>query len=176
MTAHPVRCQGCGAPLPSIDAICARCEAELTAEPPSPPAKYICPQCQEPIAAPVQLLWPPKVPWWQPTTMRLQCPHCATPLRDRHALQPPGWLVAAAIALVIGLQLFTTGWTRMLLGLPVVIALCAPLIRAVWKRRQNAADPHRYVKGTTRFWAQGNDDLRRTVERMREPGSKGPTR
>jgi hypothetical protein len=169
-------CEGCGQPLPSPDAVCARCEAELTAELSRPTGKYACPQCHGNFAALALVPWPPKVPWWRPTTMRLQCPHCATPLRDRHALQPPGWLVAAAIAWAFAVQLFTTGWPRLLLGLPVVIALSAPLLRAAWKSRRNAADPHRYVIGTTRFWAQGNDDLRRTVERMREPGGKGPSR
>jgi len=170
-----MQCQGCGEMLPSPDAICTRCEAEL-AEPSAPVGRYVCAHCQTSFAAPAAAPWPPKVPWWRPTTMRLQCPHCDTPLRDRHALQPPGWLVAAAIAWVVAAQLFTTGWTRLLLGLPVVIALYAPLLRAAWKSRQNAADPHRYVVGTTRFWAQGNDELRRTVGRMRDPGGKGPTR
>ncbi|WP_457420115.1 hypothetical protein [Roseateles sp. P5_E7] len=169
------QCQGCGQTLRSPDAVCSRCEAEL-AEPPAPPGRHICPQCHANFAALAQVPWPPKVPWWRPTTMRLQCPHCDAPLRDRHAVQPPGWLVAVVIAWVFVVQLFTMGWTRMLLGLPVVIALYGPLIRAAWKSRQNAADPHRYVVGTTRFWAQGNEKLERAVNRLRQGSGDDPSR
>lgn len=106
--------------------------------------------------------------------MRLQCPHCDTPLRDRHARPLPGWMALVAIAGAIGAQLFTTGWTRMLLGLSLISLMYAPLILAAWRSRQDVANPHRYVVGTTRFWAQGNDDLARAVARVRQAGDKGP--
>jgi hypothetical protein len=122
VTANIDSCQGCSASRPSVDTIRPRFEAKL-ADRPSPPGRDICPHCHANFAALAQVPWTPKTSWWRSTTMRLQCPHCTTPLRDRHALQPPSWLVAAAIAWVIGIQLVTTGWTRVLLGLPVAIAL-----------------------------------------------------
>lgn len=176
MTHEAHRCEGCGASLPAPDAVCGHCEAELAREPPGAPARYICPQCHGRFAALAPVAWPPKVPWWRPTTLRLQCPRCDTPLRDRHARPLPGWGVFAVIAVAVGSQLFTTGWTRMLLGLSLVGLLYAPLVLAAWRGRRDATHPHRYVVGSTRVWAQGNDDLARAVDRMRHPGKQDPPR
>lgn len=117
--------------------------------------------------------WPPKVPWWRPTTMRLQCPHCAAPLRDRHAVQLPGWLIVSIFATLICVQLFATGWLRLLIGLPL-LALYAPLIHASWSIRKDADNPHRFVPGNFRFWAQGNEKLRQQVEDVRQTASNWP--
>ena len=172
MAEAALRCQGCGARLPTPEAVCAHCEAELS-EPPQPPGKYICPHCQERIVALVQVPWPPRVPWWRPTTMRLQCPRCDTPLRDRQAVQPPGWLVAAVIGAAFCVQLFTTGWLRPVLGLALLAALYVPLIRAALKIRKDIDNPHRFVEGSARFWAQGHDKLRRAADSIR-PGDPQP--
>lgn len=169
MTEPGAHCQGCGALLPTPEAVCGRCEAELSAEPPSPRGKYICPRCHERIAALALVPWPPRVPWWRPTTMRLQCPCCATPLRDRHAVQVPGWLITAAVAAAIGAQLFTTGWLRLILSFALLAALYAPLIVSALKVRRNVDDPHRFVEGSLRFWARGNERPQDAAEGVR-PG------
>lgn len=167
MTEPTLRCQGCGALLPTPEAVCGRCEAELSAEAHSPPGKYICPHCHERIAGLVQVPWPPHVAWWRPTTMRLQCPRCDTPLRDRHAVQLPGWLMAVVIVAALGVQLFTTGWLRPVLGFTLLGVVYAPLLAAALKIRKDFDNPHRFVEGSSRFWAQGNDQLQRAVEGLR---------
>ncbi len=175
MTDPALRCQGCGALLPTPESVCAHCEAELSAAPSGAAGKYICPHCHERIPALVQVAWPPQVPWWRPTTMRLQCPRCDTPLRDRHAVQPPGWLIAAVIAAAFGVQLFMTGWLRLLLGFTLLAILYVPLAAAALKIRRDADNPHRFVEGSLRFWSQGNEKLQRTVQRVR-PGPGDPPR
>ena len=104
--------------------------------------------------------------------MRLQCPHCDAPLRDRHAVQLPGWLIVGIFATLICVQLFATGWLRLLIGFPL-LALYAPLIHASWHIRKDADNPHRFVPGHLRFWAQGNEKLQAAVARMR-PGPGDP--
>lgn len=169
MADEALQCQGCGATLTSPDAVCARCEAELDAEP--PPGRYICPHCQGRFAALTPVPWPPRQPWWRPTTMRLQCPHCEAPLRDRHAVQLPGWLFVGALGAIVAVQLFATGWLRLALGFPLLAALYGPLIRAGWKIHKDSDNPHRFVAGSLRFWAQGNEKLAHSVERLRSrPG------
>ena len=170
MNTGACRCEGCGGALPSADAVCARCEAELS--PPAPAGRYVCPQCQGRFSALAQVLWPPQVAWWRPTTLRLQCPHCSTPLRDRHLSPPVGWRVAAVIVGALASQLFLTGWPRLLLGLALIGVLYAPLARAAWRHRRDGADPHRYIVGSTHFWARGDDALTRAADRLRDPGQR----
>lgn len=153
------RCQGCGDVLPRLDAVCARCEAELAAA--EPVGRFLCPHCQGRFTQLAQVRWPPHVPWWRPTTMRLQCPHCSTPLRDRYLPSTPGWLVLSAIAGAIASQLFTTGWTRFALGLLCIGAANAPLAWSAWCHRRHRDDAHRYILGLSRSWEQGNDRLRK---------------
>jgi len=173
MGEEALQCQGCGAALASPDAVCARCEAELTTA--APPGKYICPHCQQRFAALAQVPWPPKLPWWRPTTLRLQCPHCETPLRDRHAIQLPGWLIVAAIVTICCVQLFATGWIKLVLGFPLLATLYAPLIWASLRVRKDSDNPHRFIVGSIRFWAQGNEKLQRAVGQLRQ-GSNDSSR
>lgn len=163
MTQPPFRCQGCDAPLPHADAVCTACDAELSAEPPAPEAKYVCPHCHQRFAALVAAPWPPHVPWWRPTTMRTQCPHCDAPLRDRYAMPPPPWLVAATIGVAIYAQLFATNWWRVLVGPVLVAAFCVPLLWSTWKIRRNADNPHRFIPGTLSFWSRGDERLQRAA-------------
>jgi uncharacterized paraquat-inducible protein A len=114
-----------------------------------PRADAICPRCDAALSTPPA------------QTGRFVCPHCHTPLRDRFASLPPRWLVAVAIAAAVASQLFTTGWTRLLLGLAILGTVYAPLAWTAWRHRAHRHDPHRFVPGTTRLWAQGNDRLRR---------------
>lgn len=107
--------------------------------------------------------------------LRLQCPHCDTPLRDRHAVRVPPWLVAVGMIAALGISLFTARWTRMGLGLLLIASFYAPLAWAFWKARRTPDDPHRFVVGSTRFMARDNDDLRAAVETVRRgaDGSSG---
>lgn len=168
MSEGALRCQGCGAPLPHAEAVCTRCEQELSGAPAMPTGPYVCPQCHGRFATLARALWPPKVPWYRPTTMRLQCPHCATPLRERH--EPP-WLRRLALVvlvLAIGLQLFASGRLRLLIPALMLAGLFGPLLWAAWKGRR---DPHRYVVGIRRFWAQGPDVIQSTADGGRRPGT-----
>ncbi len=101
------------------------------------------------------------MPCWRPTSIRLQCPHCDTPLRDRHIVPLPGWLFLVILGLIVCVQLATTGWVRLLLSLALLAAVYAPLVRGAWRARKDADNPHRFVEGSYRFWAQGNEQLQR---------------
>jgi hypothetical protein len=151
------RCEGCGSMLPSPDVVCPRCEAELTAERPRPTGKYVCPHCQQRFAAPAQVLWPPKVPWWRPTTIRQQCPHCEEPVRDRRELPFRGWLVVMALGLGVYLQeVVRSHQLFMKAYLLMMVAALAWLARREWK---GTRDPHRFVVGTRRLWLRQPKDL-----------------
>jgi hypothetical protein len=160
MNGAACRCDSCSALLPSADAVCPRCEAELAA-PVAPVGRFVCPHCAGRFEQLAQVAWPPNVPWWRPTTMRLQCPHCSTPLRDRHLPHIPGWIVAAVLVGAVASQLFTSGRTRLILAVLALGAVYGPLAWMAWRHRHQRNDPDRYIVGVTRFWAQGNDRLRR---------------
>ena len=53
------------------------------------------------------------------------------------------------------------------MGLPLLLVLYAPLIRSAWRIRKDADNPHRFVKGSFRHWAQGHEKLERAVKRLR---------
>ncbi|MDR7333266.1 hypothetical protein [Roseateles asaccharophilus] len=160
VTQEPIHCQGCGAALPSLDAVCATCEAELTAVPPSPPAKYSCPHCQQRFAAAAQVLWPPKVPWWRPTTFRLQCPHCEGLLRDDYQGANIVFLVAL-LQLVIVLS--ESANRHRGLWMPTLYVVAA--LWLYWRSRQAARDPQRYTVGTQHQWLRDLRDLWRNSKR-----------
>jgi uncharacterized paraquat-inducible protein A len=78
------RCERCGTLLPAIDAVCPRCDRELATPEPSPPAgTYRCPACDARFDRPTPTLRPRQAPWYRPQFPAIQCPHCATELRDR---------------------------------------------------------------------------------------------
>ena len=151
-----LHCEGCGAPLMSPDAVCARCEAALTAEPPDPPRKYVCPHCHARFAAPAQVLWPPKVPWWRPTTFRLQCPHCETQLRDRRDLPFFGWIWLAAVSLMLYMESSGSHKAFMRTGMVLMLAFCGRQLWADWK---GSRDPQRFIAGARRLWLRQLKDL-----------------
>lgn len=170
MTAIEPRCEGCGAPLLAADAVCSHCEAELTAEPPGPPAKYICPHCQDRFAAPARLLWPPKVPWWRPTTFRNQCPHCDAPLHDRRDLPFLGWIWLTALGLMLYLQEFAGSHrTFMRVALVLLLAFCG---WQAWRDWKGERDPHRFVAGIRRRWLRQLKEL----TPAKRPRSEDPLR
>lgn len=160
MSLKEPRCEGCGSTLVSADAVCARCEAELTAEPSRPPAKngkYICPHCQQRFAAPARVFWPPKLPWWRPTTIRQQCPHCDVPLRDRR--EPPylSWIGLPLLVLILYLPEFA-GLHQTLVKLALAL-LVASYAWQVWIDWKGARDPHRFIVGIRRLWLRQPKDL-----------------
>lgn len=156
MTDITTICEGCGAPLQSPDAVCARCEAELAAEPPTPPCKYVCPCCDERFTAPAQVLWPPKVPWWRPTTSRLQCPRCDASLQDRRDIPYPGWVAIGGAGLAICLYEFLPQRMR---GLVAPLPWVAVFAHQAWQDWKGSRDPHRYVAGIRRLWLRQPKDL-----------------
>lgn len=160
MSAADCRCDGCGALLPSLDAVCSRCDAEL-APPAAPVGRFVCPQCRGRFEQLSHVPWPRRVPWWRPTTISLQCPHCSTPLRDRFRPHIPGWIVAAAMVAVVASQLYMPGRARVVMGLLIVTAVYAPLAWSAWRHRHQRNDPDRYIVGPTRSWARDNEHLRR---------------
>ncbi|PTT77113.1 hypothetical protein DBR42_25715 [Pelomonas sp. HMWF004] len=157
MSDSPCACESCGASLPSADAVCAACEATLTARPPSPPLRYVCPHCEGRFAGPVQALWPPRQPWWRPTKVRLQCPQCETPLRDGHRRPAMEALVLLALGMPALLLQSETRHPWRGLGLALVIAGYALYGFAVHRRASR--DPHRYRIGTHKAWLRDARDL-----------------
>ena len=96
-------------------------------------------------------------------------------MRDRHAVRLPGWLWVGALGAIVAVQLFATGWLRLALGLSLLAALYGPLVRVGWKIRKDSDNPHRFVAGSFSFWAQGNERLAHTAERLRSrPGNPPP--
>ena len=81
MTEDTLRCANCGEPLPSSDAICPRCERELSVD--STVGRYRCQNCGSRFNRPNLKLWPPHAKWYMPQNLKPQCPHCEVFLRDK---------------------------------------------------------------------------------------------
>ena len=165
MTAGTPRCEGCGSALPSASAVCARCEAALTAKAPLPPGKYVCPHCHARFAAPAKVLWPPKLPWWRPTTIRPQCPHCDTPLRDRRQPDVGAWLLPAMFMAALCIQLVVDAPLRTWLAL---LVLAGPIAYMSWRTERGAPEQDRYAVGTRRRWLRDVRELQQS-DRPEEP-------
>jgi hypothetical protein len=87
MTSQVFQCAGCGAALPAPDAVCSRCERELSMpQTDSHSGKYRCPNCSCRFDKPAEVWSPPDAPWYRPQTLKPQCPHCRNPLRDEKAV------------------------------------------------------------------------------------------
>ena len=119
--------------------------------------KYICPHCQQRFASPVQALWPPKVPWWRPTKIRQQCPHCEGPVRDRRDLPFPGWFGAAAVGL--GIYMGEVVRSQRLFMKAYLLMMVAALAWLAWRKWKGWKDPHRFVAGARRLWLRQPKDL-----------------
>lgn len=90
MAEDTLRCANCGEPLPSPDAICPRCERELSVDPSV--GKYRCPNCGSRFNRPTRKLWPPHAKWYMPQDLKPQCPHCEVFLRDKvETIIVPWW-------------------------------------------------------------------------------------
>lgn len=154
-------CQGCGAALPHAEAVCSRCDAE----PPVPTRSasagpHACPQCHQRFAEPVPVLWPPRVPWWRPTTFRLQCPHCETPLRDRYVAVNALFFLGLAVAYAV---LSETAWQhRRLWAGPIIVSATLWLFL---RHRRAGRDPGRYVAGAYPQWLRDIRGLWRNTKR-----------
>lgn len=85
MNDDPLRCENCGAILASPDAVCLRCERELTESPFF--GKYRCPNCASRFDQPALGWWPPNVPWYRPQIQKPECPQCKAYLRDRKTFE-----------------------------------------------------------------------------------------
>ena len=92
MAKSALRCANCGESLSSLDAICSRCERELSVdlskhEPLIDPSvgKYCCPNCNSRFDWPIFASWPPHAKWYLPQESKPQCPYCKVFLRDKMA-------------------------------------------------------------------------------------------
>ncbi|WP_157275558.1 hypothetical protein [Pelomonas sp. Root1444] len=150
------RCQGCGAKLPSAEAVCAHCEAELVTETPKPVGKYACPHCNGRFAKPAQVRWPPKVPWWRPAMERMQCPHCDTPLRDRRQPDIHRGFIPLMLIAVLSIQILVADRTlRSWLGFLLVLG---SLSYFFWRTERGVVERDRYAAGSSRRFATGGTE------------------
>lgn len=123
------RCANCGTLLPTPDAVCPRCESELS----SAVGKYRCPNCDSHFDQPAQGWWPLNAPWYWPQKQKAQCPHCKVCLRDKKALviTPIEWWGAFAILIVVNFSPWRPGTQIVAL---VLLGLLSLLYFVRWKR------------------------------------------
>lgn len=108
MAENTLRCANCGESLPSPDAICPRCERELSVdlpkhEPLIDPSigKYRCPNCSSRFDWPIFAWWPPHAKWYLPQESKPQCPHCRVFLRDKMVTAFIRWRVLIIVFIMI---------------------------------------------------------------------------
>lgn len=136
-------CANCGAPLPGLDAICPRCDRELSfAHGEELSGTYGCPNCTRRFNKPIQGWWPPKARWYWPQTMKPQCPHCHAFLRDRTAVALTQRENLTLIAVLIAAAF--SPWTIIVQGGVLLVAITVQLLR--WRRaRSVVAEGNRYA-------------------------------
>lgn len=79
------RCEMCGKPLQSVDAICPACEVNLQhIETPDTSRWPTCPACEAKVPKFEHLALPEGAPWYKLTTLSFRCPSCKTALRSRY--------------------------------------------------------------------------------------------
>ena len=107
------QCAACGAALGSPEAICSRCDAELSTTLPRP---FRCPSCAGQIDEAPLFPYPAEKPWYWPKRLHPRCPDCRTWLRDRRILPGSDWRILvfiASVLLIAALPLVL--WLKMLL-------------------------------------------------------------
>lgn len=119
MSGRLSHCAQCGAPLPAPDAVCPKCDLELSSQTGSPAhGRYRCPHCSSRFDQPLQGWWPPNVPWYRPQDPKPQCPYCQAFLRDRtvetfsRAEWAGIWVVMFAVGTALPWALSKWPWAR----------------------------------------------------------------
>ncbi|HLO93111.1 MAG TPA: hypothetical protein VK195_02235 [Burkholderiaceae bacterium] len=128
------RCERCGRLLPSQDAVCAPCEAELAAPAPDHRrGKYRCPACSQAFVRPDVTLRPAHARWYMPQYPAPCCPHCRVRLLDRRHPRMPArealTLVAPALASQI---LLPSRQFRLVLFVLLLVFLGLQIYRHPW--------------------------------------------
>lgn len=136
------RCERCGRQLPSPDAVCAPCEAELAApEVDHRHGKYRCPACSQAFARPDFTLVPANARWYVPQSQALCCPHCQVRLLDRRYPKVQARETVALMALAIAAQVLLPPPQRRL-ALFVLMLVCLGLL--LYRRPWRLPDEQRY--------------------------------
>ena len=141
------RCENCGAELPSMSAICARCEIEFSSPQlaPHPAGKHICPKCDLRFNTPIFVWWPTTAPWYQPQfQQRIQCPHCKCLLRDRKSASYSrkerfAFVVAWVLATLIPSRV---GYLKWLFAILMLVLFIFTIRRVEW----SVSDECRYAR------------------------------
>lgn len=135
MTDPMVRCESCGAVLPTPDAVCPRCEQELASAAANPASgRYRCPACSSRFDRASLAWYPPDAPWYWPQRQENQCPHCRSFLRDRNAIPFSTTEYAILGVLVVAAQ-FSPWRPGTQIGLLLAIAVFQ-YVR--WRRAQSS--------------------------------------
>ena len=129
------RCERCGRLLPSPDAVCGPCEAELAVpDVDHRRGRYRCPACSQAFARPEFTLVPANARWYVPQSQALCCPHCKTRLLDRRYPRMPAREALAFIALALASQfLLPPRQTRLALFALILVFLGLQLYRRPWR-------------------------------------------
>ena len=138
-------CDRCGNDLPSADAVCIACDAELSA-----PlvkglrsGKHICPGCNSSFDTPDITLEPEGAKWYVPQSQGLRCPHCRLRLLDTRNPRMPPRRIAGLVVLALCTQiLLPARYTRTGLIVLALTYLALYLRRRSW----GVAESRRYAR------------------------------
>ena len=138
-------CQRCHSALPAAEAVCAQCDAELSApaHASKPAGKHHCPSCQLTFSRPAQVLTPANARWYVPQVHRLACPHCGTLLLDTRNPRLSTPQVLALFFLVACGPLLLPAAYAMSGRIAIVVFLLALY---AWRRSWGVPDSRRYVR------------------------------
>ncbi|SDO12933.1 hypothetical protein SAMN05216303_101593 [Rhodoferax sp. OV413] len=138
-------CERCGCELPSADAVCAKCDSELSARAKGPQflGKHNCPSCQLAFSKPAFVLTPAGAKWYVPQVQRLACPHCNAFLLDTRNPRLSSSQIFALLFLVVCAQFLLPAPY----ALPGRIAIAFALLALyVYRRSWGVPDSRRYIR------------------------------
>lgn len=102
MSATPAKCQMCGQPLMSADAVCPTCDTALNQSARVDSSNWLnCPQCNAKVPLFEEVYWPEGAPWYRPTSLRRRCPSCKCVLRRKYESRAFHQLSSALLLVVL---------------------------------------------------------------------------
>lgn len=85
---------------------------------------------------------PPDAPWYRPSKVRLQCPHCGAPLRDRMRAEPRPLIGLSVVLLAVASQVWAPPAWRSYLWLACMVGFFCAMPRT---RSRGVTDEHRFA-------------------------------